>query len=58
MKLNTLPHLYAIINLFLNFFFLKLHCFKQMTGLESVIENENSATAFLYLIALAIRKYV
>ena len=29
-----------------------------MTGLESVIENENSATAFLYLIALAIRKYV
>jgi hypothetical protein len=29
-----------------------------MTGLESVIDVENSATAFLYLIALAIRKYV
>lgn len=29
-----------------------------MTGLESVVDNENSTAAFLYLIALAIRKYV
>jgi len=33
-----------------------LKLFLKMTGLDSIQENEESAAAFLYLIALAIKK--